>query len=104
MLYKVEVNKMPTSLQLELTTAQRAELEDVRDHHPKPYMRERATALLKIAAGKSGLHVAQHSLLKPRDPDTVYSWVHRYQAEGLAGLMIRTGRGRKPAFSPSLRD
>ncbi len=28
-------------------------------------------------------------------------WIDRYQSEGLAGLVVRKGRGRKPAFSPS---
>jgi hypothetical protein len=27
--------------------------------------------------------------------------VHRYLSEGLEGLVIRPGRGRKAAFSPS---
>jgi hypothetical protein len=41
---------------------------------PKPYRRERATALLKIAAGQPAAVVARSGLLRPRDPDTVYSW------------------------------
>jgi transposase len=48
--------------------------------------------------------VARTGLLRPRQPDTVYAWLDRYRAEGIAGLTIRPGRGRKPAFSPSLRD
>jgi hypothetical protein len=28
--------------------------------------------------------------------------VRRYRAEGVKGLLIRPGRGRKPAFSPSV--
>ena len=94
---------MPNPLTLELTDAQRAELEDVRDHHPKPYMRERAAAILKIAGGVSGREVARHRLLRPHWPDTIYEWVKRHQAQGIAGLKIRPGRGRKPAFSPSVR-
>ncbi len=93
---------MPRPLTLELTPEQRQALEDVRDHHEKPYMRERAAALLKIAGGMSGRQVALHGLLKPRCPDTIYAWVRRYQAEGIAGLLVRAGRGRKPAFSPSV--
>ena len=92
---------MPRPLTIELKSEQRLELEQVRDHHKKPYMRERAAAILKIADGQSGRQVALHGLLKRRDTDTVYSWVHGYQAEGLAGLTIKPGRGRKPAFSPS---
>jgi len=94
---------MPNPLTIKLTDAQRAELEDVRDHHPFPYKRERAAAILKIADGVSGRETARHRLLRPRWPDTVYEWVKRYLVEGLAGLNIRPGRGRKPAFSPSVR-
>ena len=93
---------MPNPLIIELTDAQRAELEDVRNHHPKPYMRERVAAILKIAGGASGREVARHRLLRPHWPDTIYEWVKRYQAEGIEGLKIRPGRGRKPAFSPSV--
>jgi hypothetical protein len=36
---------------LELSIEQSAELEDLRDHSPLPYVRERAAALLKVADG-----------------------------------------------------
>ena len=91
---------MPQPLTIELTDEQRQELENIRDTHEKPYLRERATAILKIAAGQSGRAVALHGLLKKRHPDTVYEWVHRWEAEGVNGLSLREGRGRKPAFSP----
>ena len=45
---------MPGRLQLSLTEPQRAELEELRDHSPRPYLRERAAALLKVAGGLSG--------------------------------------------------
>lgn len=88
---------------LVLSSAEQKELEEYRDHDPRPYMRERCAALLKIATGAAPHHVALHGLLKQRDPDSVYGWLNRYEEEGLAGLVIRTGRGRKPAFSPSVR-
>ena len=91
---------MSPPLTIELTDTEREELETIRDTHPKAYMRERATAILKIADGQSGRQVALHGLLKKRVPDTVYDWVHRWEAEGVDGLYIREGRGRKPAFSP----
>ena len=84
-----------------LTAEQRAALERVRDTDPKPYLRERAAALLKLADGHSALDVAHTGLLRRRKRDTVYAWWRRYQAEGLPGLRVRPGRGRKPAFSPS---
>lgn len=79
----------------------RLALEQMRDRHAKPYMRERAAALLKIADGMAPARVAKEGLLKPRYADTVYAWLDRYLAQGIAGLEIEQGRGRKPAFSPS---
>jgi len=95
---------MANPLAIRLTEAERRELEHMRDHAGKAYLREKAAALLKIAAGQSGLQVGLHGLLRPRAADTIYRWVKRYQAEGLGGLVIRAGRGRKAAFSPSVHD
>ena len=83
-----------------LTSEQRDELVALRDAAAKPYLRERAAALLKIADGQAAAAVARTGLLRPRQPDTVYRWLARYRAEGAAGLADRSGRGRKPAFSP----
>jgi hypothetical protein len=91
---------MPKRRYLSLTEAERVELEDIRDHHEKPYMREKAAALLKVAAGMSPHQVALTGLLKQRWPEAVYRWMDRYEAEGVAGLLVGEGRGRKPAFSP----
>jgi hypothetical protein len=85
-----------------LTPEQRRALQRCRDTSPKPYQRERAAALLNIAAGTSATAVARRGLLRPRRPETVYDWVQRFAAHGVAGLLtLRPGRGRKPAFSPS---
>lgn len=89
---------------LELSESEHRELVAMRDHHAKPYMRERAAALLKVAAGQSARQVALAGLLRHRHPDTLYAWLHRFRTEGSSGLWIRAGRGRKPAFSPSLPD
>jgi len=91
---------MPKRRYLTLTDEQRETLVAMRDHHAKAYMRERAAALIKIADGKSGHYVAQEGLLKARDPDTIYTWLRRYERQGIGGLYNRPGRGRKPAFSP----
>jgi transposase len=87
----------------DITTAERAELTRLRDAAQQAYVRERAAALLKVADGLSAARVARQGLLRPRKPDTVYSWIDRFIDEGIAGLQMRAGRGRKPAFSPSLR-
>lgn len=91
---------MPTRYRLTLGPAERTTLEQLRDHGPKAYLRERAAVLLAIAHGSSIRHAAQTAGLKPHDADTVCAWVARYQTGGLAGLWIRKGRGRKPAAFP----
>lgn len=91
---------MPTRRSIHLSESERTELERMQRSHPKPYLRERATAMLKIADGMSPHQVAYSGLLVKREPDRVYEWLNRYEAEGIQGLAIRAGRGRKPAFSP----
>lgn len=89
-----------------LKTREQRELEHYRDHDPRPYVRERCGAILKIAAGATPHAVARQGLLHPRDPDTLYGWLQRYEEEGVAGLLahqqggdrrrgLRAGRGRE---------
>ena len=86
----------------DLTTTERAELTRLRDSAPQAYLRERAAALLKIADGMPAARVARQGLLRPRKPDTIYTWIDRFIDAGIAGLRMRAGRGRKSAFFPSL--
>ena len=95
---------MPSPLSLSLTAEQRRDLEHARAHNPKPHIREKAAALLKVADGASARQVAAVGLLTERRHETISRLVERFLSGGLAGLSVRTGRGRKPAFSPSARD
>ena len=95
---------MPKQLQLSLTDKQLAELIDLRDHADKPYLRERAAAMLKIADGGSARQVAAQGLLRKRWHYTFGVWLSRYEQDGIEGLKIKSGRGRKPAFSPSAQN
>jgi Winged helix-turn helix len=92
---------MPKRVTLCLSEEQRRELIAHRDHDRLPYLRERCAALLKIADGWIAAEVARSGLLRCYDPDAIYAWRKRYLEEGIGGLKIRAGRGRKPAFSPS---
>jgi transposase len=78
---------MPLRRSLDLTEPQREDLLHYRDHDPRPYVRERCAAILKVADGHSAHAVARHGLLKPRDPDTVYTWLNHYQETGLEGVL-----------------
>jgi hypothetical protein len=84
---------MPQRRTLALTDAQRATLLHGRDHDPRPYVRERCAAVLKVAEGLAPHAVARRGLLRPRDPDTVYAWLDRFQAEGLPGLLAHRHGG-----------
>jgi Winged helix-turn helix len=83
---------------ISLTEEQRKELVRLRDHDPRPYVRERGAAVLKIAEGQSPHRVAQSGLLKPRDPDTIYAWLDRYEAEGAAGLIAHPHGGSRGRY------
>ena len=88
------------TLKLALTQQQIADLQTALNKHPKPYVRERASAILQIHQGKPGYHVAQQGLLRKRRENTLYEWVHRFNQDGMASLLVQPGRGRKAAHSP----
>jgi hypothetical protein len=94
---------MPARYQLVLSEEQIKELTWTRDHHSLAYLRVKAAALLKVEQGEAISQVARSGLLKPVDRHTIKDWIIRYQQDGLSGLQVQTGRGRKPVFSPSLR-
>ena len=87
------LSKETSRWQVRLSAEQERELQEARDHHPKPYVRERSAAILFMAAGKSPHWVATHGVLKPREPDTMYRWVNWYQMEGLTGLVAHQQGG-----------
>jgi Helix-turn-helix domain len=98
---------MPKRRYLVVSAEARAELVAVRDHDAHPQMRERAAALLKIADGMSPHAVAQHGLLRRRDPDAIYGWMNWYETEGIAGLRAHLHGGsprgrlrRRPGTRP----
>lgn len=92
---------MPKATKLCLAAEQVEELTTARDRHSKAYVREKAAAILKINQGQSIRQVALHGLHKKRSEHTVKEWIDRYLEQGLAGLLVKAGRGRKPAFFPS---
>jgi len=88
-----------------LSEQQYAELRYIRDHHPLPYMRERAAGILKVADGQSMNYVATYGLLRKIQYETISDWITRYEQEGIEGLRMKSGRGRKPSFpSPKRKN
>jgi hypothetical protein len=84
---------------VKLSKLQREGLIDHRNHDPRPYVRERCAAILKVADGQSPHSVALTGLLRPRDPDTVYEWLNIFEQHGVEGLMRgRQGGSRRRPF------
>ena len=65
--------------------------EALRASHPRT--RERLMALYEICEGKSATQVARES---NRNPETVMSWVHKYNQEGYFALKYQHSGGRTP--------
>ena len=86
--------------QVSLSPDQERELQWALKHHEKAYVRERAAAILKVAARAAMRQVAAGGVLQRRTEEALSAWTTRDLAEGLSGLLVRKGRGRKPAFSP----
>jgi len=91
---------MPKRYTLQLSDAEREQLERWAKNAGRPYLRERARAVLRVAQGEPIYRVAQQLRVRV-NRGAVTEWVKRYQAEGIQGLKIKAGRGRKPGFSPS---
>ena len=53
---------------------------------------------LAAAEGDTAHRVAKRGLLKPRDPDTVYSWLDLYQASGAQGLIAHPQGGSRGRY------
>ncbi len=64
---------------LVLSEDERAELLHLSHRDPRPYRREQATALLKIADGMPAYQVARTGLVKARHPETVYLWLNAFE-------------------------
>ncbi len=77
---------------LQLTDTERDELQGLMRRAKDPHVRIKATALWNLAQGKTRREVAGFlgtTVL------SVTNWTKRYEAEGVAGLAIRPGRGRR---------
>jgi hypothetical protein len=80
---------------LTLSEAERVTLQEGLRHHRRPQVRERCAALLSVGQGHSPHWVAQHALLVPRKPDTVYQWLAWYKQEGLMGVLAHQHGGAR---------
>ena len=90
---------MPKRYQIELSQKEEDRLKGWTRNPPKAYLRYRAQAILQVAEGQPIYQVAQNLRIRIHR-NAVSEWVKRYEAEGIKGLKVKAGRGRKPAFFP----
>ena len=83
---------MPKVTVIELSAAQRAALEHGHRHGNSHAFRRRCQMILLKSQGRTSSEVGA---IVGRCEMSVHNWVHRYQAQGIAGLETRPGRGRK---------
>jgi hypothetical protein len=83
---------MPAPRKLELSPEDRTRLEAGARRDARGYFRERCQALLKIADGASIRQVALFGLGHRRQPETVATWLNRFLAAGIDGLVQRPRR------------
>ena len=62
---------MANRTRITLSAEQRADLVQIRGHHAKRYVRERAAAILQVADGKTVADVARRGLIRHRQDETV---------------------------------
>ena len=94
---------MPKRYSIHLSEDEQVQLIAWVKNPPKPYLRKRARAILLVAEGEPLYRVAEHPRIRVHRT-TVKEWVQRYQAEGVQGLRVKPGQGRKPAFHPRTRE
>jgi len=78
---------------MKMNEQQRRELEHVARCGQPAYIRRKALVLLNLGEGRSITEVA--GIFRVSRP-SVYQWRRRYREEGIDGLRVRPGRGRKP--------
>ena len=86
---------------IELSEAQRAELEKGYRKGGRHCFRMRCLAVLLKSEGLSSAKVGERVEMNEH---TVNSWVKRYREEGMKGLETRPGRGRKPIMDCTDED
>ena len=79
-----------------LTEGEILTLEEGHKHHSSKDFRNRCQALLM---NSRRIQVKQISSIFQVRTRTIYTWMDRWESEGISGLMIRPGRGRKPTLS-----
>jgi len=94
---------MPKRYEIVLTEQEKQKLEGWVKQPPRPYLRERARAILQVSQGNT-IQAAAEKLRVRVHRNAVSEWVKRFLSDRLEGLKIKKGRGRKAVFSPDWKN
>lgn len=77
---------------MEFSDEQRCELLQAAKHASQGYLRVKALVLWNVANGRSQSEAARFANVTRM---SINQWIKRYMAEGIDGLLVKEGRGRK---------
>jgi len=80
---------------LSLSGSEKQELENGYRHSPNAYFSRRCHIILLKGQGRTSAEIAE---IFGTTKQPINSWVKRYEAEGISGLLTRPGQGRKQIF------
>ena len=80
---------------LSLSESEKQELENGYRHSPNAYFSRRCHIILLKGQGRTSTEIAE---IFGTTKQPINSWVKRYEAEGISGLLTRSGQGRKQIF------
>lgn len=91
---------MPKRYEIVLSEPERQKLASWVKNPPRPYLRERARAILNVSQGET-IQATAAKLRVRVHRNAVSEWVKRFLSDRLEGLKIKAGRGRKAVFFPA---
>ncbi len=75
-----------------ISKEEKANLKEIKKHHPKYRERERATGILLSYRGYSPQEIGKIFEISDR---MVYKWIDNFNEYGIMGIMTQKGQGRK---------
>jgi transposase len=82
---------------MKLSLVEKRELRHLARHGEPGYLRIKALALLNLERGKGIAEIAE---MLGVTRQSLWSWRCRWEKQGIAGLLVATGRGRKAKADP----
>lgn len=82
---------------MEINEEQRKELLHAAKHAPQGYVRMKALVMWNVASGRSQSEVARLMVVSRV---SINQWIKCYLTQGIQGLLVKRGRGRKEKANP----